>query len=230
MIVGDIKPLEEIVANVKDYTRILVVGCGGCVSVCLSGGYKEARTLAQELSNIRHYEGDPPRVEVETIERQCEPDWLSTYLKIPEHVEAVLSLACGAGVQTMAAVFEPLPVIPALNTTFMGATTEPGVWGEMCQGCGDCVLSFTGGICPVARCAKSLFNGPCGGSQNGACEIYTDTPCAWTLIYYRLKKQHKLHRMQEIKPVKDWQPGGAAGPREFRRTGMATGYPKKIPT
>lgn len=220
MIVGDLKPLDEILTSLKGYRKILAVGCGSCVTVCLSGGDREAVHLARELSRTKHYTDDPPVVDATTIERQCEKDFILSYLKIPEGTEAILSLACGAGVQTMASVFEPLPVIPALNTTFLGASNEPGVWEEMCRGCGDCMLSFTGGICPVARCAKSLFNGPCGGSQGGSCEIREDVPCAWALIYYRLKKQNRLEQLLHVREPSDWRQAGGNGPRERRRTGI----------
>ncbi len=220
MIVGDLKALDEIIASVKGYRRILAVGCGSCVSVCLSGGDREARELARELARTRYYAEDPPLVDWTTIERQCERDFLESYLEIPEGTDAVLSLACGAGVQTMASLYEPLPVIPALNTTFLGASNEPGVWEEMCRGCGDCMLSFTGGICPVARCAKSLFNGPCGGSQGGSCEVREDMQCAWALIYYRLKKQNRLDQLLKVREPSDWRPAGGSGVRERRRTGI----------
>lgn len=220
MIVGDLKPLEEIVFTIAEFRKVLILGCGSCVTVCLSGGEREARELARELAHIRHYKGDPPVFRVDSILRQCEQDLVAAYQEIPPETDAILSLACGAGVQTLADAFEPLPVLPALNTTFFGASNEPGVWREVCQGCGDCVLSFTGGVCPVARCAKSLFNGPCGGSQNGSCEVDKYTPCAWALIYYRLKKQNKLHLLDELHFSKDWQPGGGAGPRKRVRTGI----------
>ncbi len=216
MITGELKSVEEIVPTIADFKNVLIVGCGGCVSVCLTGGDREAHELARKLKGVRHYSGDPPSFAVQTIERQCETDWLESYFKIPEGVDAVLSLACGAGVQTMAAVFDPLPVIPALNTTFIGANIEPGVFHEMCRGCGDCVLAYTGGICPVARCAKGLYNGPCGGTNNGSCEIREDVPCAWALIFYRLKRQNKLDLMLEVRTPPDWRPGGGAGPRELR--------------
>jgi hypothetical protein len=202
---------------------VLILGCGSCVTVCLSGGDREARELARELSHIRYYSEAPPQFETATILRQCEQDLVATYQKVAPDIEAILSLACGCGVQTLADAFEPLPVIPALNTSFYGASQETGVWREVCQGCGDCLLAYTGGICPVARCAKSLFNGPCGGSNNGRCEIFNDTPCAWSLIYYRLKKQNKLHLLHNVRPPRDWQPAGAAGPRVRRRTGIGGG-------
>jgi ferredoxin len=223
MIVGDLKPLEEIISAVKNYKQVLVLGCGSCVTVCLSGGEKEAEQLSRELAQIRHYQNAPPKFEVGSILRQCERDLVLDYQDIPAETDAVLSLACGAGVQTLADAFEPLPVIPALNTTFLGASDKPGIWTEKCKGCGDCILIHTGGICPIARCAKSLFNGPCGGSKGGYCEVGHGTPCAWTQIVARLKKLDKLHCYEEIRNLKDWGPGGASGLRSRVRIGLGNG-------
>ena len=171
----------------------------------------------------RYFRMFPPEFSVSTIERQCEQDLVEAYLAIPKDTEAILSMACGVGVQIVSDTFEPLPVFPALNTTFMGGANTPGVWGEKCRGCGDCVLAYTASICPVSRCAKSLFNGPCGGSKNGSCEVDRETPCAWALIFYRLKKQGKLHLLTEIKLARDWQPAGGNGPRQRKRTGIGGG-------
>jgi ferredoxin len=181
MIVGSLKPVSEIAAAVGNYRKVFVVGCGSCVTVCLSGGEREVRELVRELNHFPGYPELPPVFDTATIERQCEFDLVKTFLKIPPDADAILSMACGIGVQILADVFEPIPVLPALNTTFWGGADEPGVWREKCRGCGDCILEFTGGICPVARCAKGLFNGPCGGTQGGQCEIDTQIPCAWTL-------------------------------------------------
>ena len=220
MIVGDLKPIEEIAASLRGFKKVLALGCGSCVTVCLSGGDREAQALARMLMGLDDFKNDPIKIETDTLLRQCEQDLVSAYQTLPPDLDAILSLACGAGVQIVADAFEPLPVIPALNTTFLGAASQPGVWEEMCQGCGDCVLEDTGGLCPVARCAKSLFNGPCGGSQAGNCEIDPGVACVWAAIYERLTKQHKLDRINRLRPAKDWRPGGAAGPRKRIRTGI----------
>ncbi|MBW1838155.1 MAG: methylenetetrahydrofolate reductase C-terminal domain-containing protein [Deltaproteobacteria bacterium] len=220
MIVGSRKPVEEIAASIENYCNVLVVGCGSCVTVCLSGGEKEVRKLVQELAVFPDYKKFPPVLKTSTIARQCEFDLVKTFLEIPPDTDAILSLACGAGVQILADVFEPIPVIPALNTTFLGAADEPGIWREKCRGCGQCVLLYTGGICPITRCAKSLLNGPCGGTQGDQCEINPEVPCAWVLIFNRLKKQNNLHLIEDLKVSRDWRPGGAKGPRERRRTGI----------
>ena len=220
MIVGDRKPIAEIAASVAGFAKVLVLGCGGCVTVCRSGGDAEAADLARELSHPRHFRGGAPEFVVATIERQCETDLLRAYLRIPEGTSAVLSLACGVGVQMTADAFEPLPVLPALQTTFLGGADEPGIWREKCRGCGDCLLAFTGAVCPIARCAKSLLNGPCGGSHDGHCESGPETPCAWVRIHDRLEKQGRLAAMDEIRPTRDWRPAGSRGPRERRRIGI----------
>ena len=217
MIVGEQKPFQEILESVSGYKNVLVLGCGTCVSVCLTGGDREATAMGRELAHAHREDDDPPVFNVNTIERQCEKDWIKEFLEIPEGTDAILSLACGAGVQTVADVFKGMPVVPALNTTFLVALDEPGIWNEKCLGCGDCILAITGGICPVARCAKKLLNGPCGGSSKGKCEISPvvgrDIDCAWQLIIDRLKELGKLDNYYKIRLPKDWTSETAKGPR-----------------
>jgi len=217
MIVGKIKSIEEIASSIADFRKVLIVGCGSCVTVCQSGGDKEARALARDLSFAQCYKDGPPSLSVEVFQRQCERDLVKTYLRIPEDVDAILSLGCGAGVQTLADVFDPLPVVPALNTSFLGALDEPGLWREKCRGCGDCLLTFTAGICPLTRCAKRLLNGPCGGSVNGKCEVGEDVDCAWHLIVERLAERGRLEDYEKINAPRDWSIERAGGPRSLQR-------------
>jgi len=215
MIVGELKPLDEIAESVLQFRKVLIVACGGCVTVCLSGGTSNADALARELSHPRHYKCRPPIFNMTSIQRQCERDFVKTYLNFPPDTEAILSLACGAGVQTVAECFETLPVIPALNTSFLGSLDEPGIWREKCQGCGSCILAYTGGICPIARCAKNLLNGPCGGSSQGKCEVSKDIDCAWQLIIDRLKTLGRLDDYEKLFPIKDWSFDRGGGPRSL---------------
>ena len=221
MIVGSQKPFDEIIESISGYREVLVLGCGTCVSVCLTGGDKQAHALARALTQANRDKKKSPVFEVNTIERQCEHDLIKKFLEVPKTTEAILSLACGAGVQTVADVFRSVPVIPALNTTFLGALDEPGVWNEKCMGCGDCMLSHTGGICPVARCAKRLFNGPCGGTSNGKCEISAvigkDVDCAWQLILERLVLLGKIDEYHKIRMPRDWTSETATGPRSLHQ-------------
>ncbi len=217
MIVGQQKPLDEIKAMVADYEKVLVVGCGTCVTVCFAGGEKEVGILASALRMATKLDGQNKEIVEATVQRQCEYEYNEEVAEQIKQADAVLSLACGIGVQTLTEQFPEKITLPGLNTTFLGQPMEQGVWNERCQACGDCVLAFTGGICPIARCSKSLLNGPCGGSQRGKCEIAPDVDCAWQLIYDRLKALGKLDLMMQINPVKDWSTSRDGGPRHIVR-------------
>ncbi len=227
MIVGEHKPIEEVIESIKDYKNVMVVGCQTCVAVSLTGGDKEARELAESLTYVFKDNKTEHSFNSTSLERQCEKDWIIPFFEDVEGVDAILSLACGAGVQTMADVFKDIPVIPGLNTTFLGALDHQGILNEKCVGCGDCILGLTGGICPVARCAKSIFNGPCGGSSKGLCEISIsvgrDVECAWHLIIERLTERGQLENYSKIakRKNKNWSASHSGGPRQLVHQGEA---------
>lgn len=216
MIVADRKPLEEILDSIKDYKKIMLMGCGGCVTICFSGGAKAVELLASQIRMARKKQGKDIEIIECTPERQCEYEFIDESKSDIESVEAVLSIACGVGVQTMSEYFPHAITIPGLNTKFMGYPVEHALWEERCAGCGDCVLEWTGGYCPVARCAKKLLNGPCGGSQEGKCEVDEDTDCVWQLIYDRLKQLNKLDNLIAVREPKDWQTSTNAGQRKTK--------------
>jgi len=207
MIIAERKPLEEIKNMLSGYKKILVVGCRTCVTICWAGGEKEVGILSSQLKLASSEEGNELSIVEATVERQCEKEMVIEELgdKVTE-VEAILSMGCGAGVQTIAEIFEEKPVFPALNTTFIGMPEGEGVWVEKCGACGDCMLYWTGGICPVVRCAKGLLNGPCGGTRRGGkCEIDPEKDCAWVLIYQRLEKQGRLDLMRKYYEPKNYR-------------------------
>ena len=221
MITAERKPLEEITEFVKPYGRILLVGCNECVTVCAAGGRKEVGLLASALQLKFMQGGQTLDIKEMTLERQCDPEYVEELAPFIDQADAVLSMACGCGVQEVARRFKNLPVYPALNTKFMGASERQGVWAERCQGCGDCLLGLTGGICPIARCSKRLLNGPCGGSTGGKCEISPEVDCVWQLIWDRLKTLGMQDRYEDIMPAKDWQTSRGGGPRKIIREDLA---------
>ncbi len=223
MIVATRKPLAEIQKMLAGFDRILLSGCDTCVAECVAGGHKEVAELAAALKMAFKLAGKQVEIRESSVDRQCIHEFLLDIVEQAESVQAVLSLACGAGVQALAARLPDTPVFPALNTLFIGETAERGLWLENCRGCGDCMLGHTGGICPVSRCAKSMLNGPCGGPKDGLCEINLarefnpPVPCAWLQIYERLQALGQLERLMEFSRPKDWSQGEAGGPRRVLR-------------
>jgi len=222
MIVGERKPLEEIFESIEGAKDILVAGCGTCVAVCMAGGEKEVGMLAAELRMGARLRGLDIDVSEATAQRQCDKEYLETLREHVEGKDLVISMACGIGVQYLALNYEPVRVVPGINTDFLGANLDVGEWAEYCQNCGDCVLADTGGICPIARCSKSLLNGPCGGSANGKCEIDPTVDCAWQLIYDRMKALGRLDRLSEVHPPKSWKTSRDGGPRRLVREDQKT--------
>ena len=219
MIVAKRKPFEEIKNLLKDFKKVLNVGCGTCVAVCLAGGEKEVDVLNVELDIARKLEDNPIQLGALTAERQCDQEYLAELDDVVKDYEAILSMACGAGVQFLAERFPNIPVFPALDTSGLAVNQAVGWYEERCRSCSSCVLGLTGGICPVTMCAKGLYNGPCGGTNLGSCEINAEQPCAWYLIYERLERQGRLDCIMEISPAVDWQD-------QVPRTLVQPGYKK----
>jgi ferredoxin len=216
MIIGEQKPFDEIWDMVKGHKQLTVFGCNTCVAVCHQGGNKEAEILASLLRMRAVQEGVDIDIINGGIERQCEHPFFESAKAMLDKSEAVLSLACGIGVQFVAQKYLNTPVYPALNTTFLGDVQADGFFTEKCQACGDCILGLTGGVCPVSRCCKRLFNGPCGGSSNGKCEISKDIDCAWQLVVDRLAAIGRLDTYERIVPIRNWSKDRAGGPRSFK--------------
>ncbi len=217
MIIAERKPVNEIVEMTKGCKRILVLACRGCVTVCSAGGEREAEILASLLRLGRNKEDDPVEVIQGSLVRQCDKEYIDSIDQWDGQYDAILSTACGVGVNFIANLRPNTRVLPALNTSFLGGSAEQGVWTEQCAGCGNCILHLTGGLCPMARCAKNLMNGPCGGSQDGRCEIHHDVECIWQSIHDRLETLEQKEQLMAVAPIRDWSGAGHGGPRQVVR-------------
>jgi ferredoxin len=217
MIVADRKPLEEILEMVKDCNKILILGCKGCVTVCNVGGTKEVGVLASILKIARKKEGRPLQVDEKSIERQCDPEYIEQVKDIVDQYDCVVSMACGVGPQFLSEAYPKQRFFPAVNTTFFGGATQHGVWAERCAGCGTCVIHYFDGMCPIARCSKSLLHGPCGGSAKGKCEISKEVDCIWDKIVRKKMEEDRLEDLMQPKPAKDWRTARDGGPRKSVR-------------
>ncbi|MCE5249040.1 methylenetetrahydrofolate reductase C-terminal domain-containing protein [bacterium] len=217
MIVAQRKTIPELMNILKGHRKVLVLGCGTCVTVCLAGGEREVCIIASALRMASRLRGAPVEIDELTIERQCDNVFIEQAAEAIGRCEAVLSLGCGAGVQAIAERYREKPVYAGLDTAFLGILEEQGFWAEKCTSCGACVLSDYGGICPVTRCAKRLLNGPCGGSREDRCEVRPDRECAWQLIYNRLRDIGQLDRLRRIAPPKNWKTSRDGGCRVIIR-------------
>ena len=206
------KPWEEIVEMLGGVEKVYLIGCGTCATMCQTGGKSEVLAMKDKLEAAgKQVTGWM------VIPSAC--DELTKYA-LEENAadvqaaDGILALTCAFGVQTISLYADKL-VYPALNTLFIGIEETPGHFTEVCMQCGDCVLGKSAGICPLVRCAKSLLNGPCGGSAEGKCEVSPDIPCAWQMIIDRLQALGRLDILEEIVPLHDWGSSNAGGPRQI---------------
>ncbi len=218
MITAQWKPMPELVDSLRGRRKVLLVGCATCVAECAAGGEREVETLAPLLRMALKNEGQDTEIIARTLERQCEPEFVDELSDAAGEVDAIMSLACGIGMQLVAETFPQVAFYPGVNTTSLAIREEPGLWTSRCAACGDCVLGYTFGLCPIARCAKSLLNGPCGGTRaNGKCEINEDIDCIWNRIVERAKARGELESLGEIKKAKDWSNSRHGGPQRMLR-------------
>ena len=178
---------------------------------------KEVKILASALRLHFGQVNKQVVVDETSLTRQCDKEYLAQLRDSIDNYDAVVSLACGCGIQYLAEMYDTKPVFPGVNTSFMGVTEERGIYSERCQGCGTCILADTGGVCPIARCSKRMLNGPCGGSDKGKCEVSPEMPCGWQLIYERLKTLGQLDRFEKPVDPKDWTTSRDGGIRKIVR-------------
>ncbi len=204
------KPIEEVMRYLEKCQAVHIIGCGTCATMCHTGGKAEAIEMKERLEAIgKKVTG---WMVIPTACDELTGDALRANAEDVEAADCILAMTCAVGVQ-MVSLHSKKPVYPALDTLFLGMEESPGHFVEVCMQCGSCVLGRTAAICPLVRCAKTLLNGPCGGSSGGKCEISPDVPCAWQLIYDRFVEMGRLDEMEEIEPIKDWSTSVSGGPR-----------------
>jgi hypothetical protein len=214
MIFMNLKSKEQILEMLEGYDRIVLFGDSGCAQLCDVGGILQLEDMqdfleenGKEVLGYLFIEGgicDMPALKQEIEENR----------EIINKADAYLIQACGVATQNVTSVLPEKESFPATDSSFLGSMPERFHHQETCAMCGDCILHLTAGICPIARCAKGILNGPCGGSMDGKCERDEETDCVWQLIYDRLKKLDKLDNIRKIWEIKDWSP--SMGPRNIK--------------
>lgn len=206
MIITQLKDIDEIYEMVKPYSKILITGCDGCCQPPRS--INEAKVLGQLLELKGKTEGKKFTWKAITVLRQCDDRIAATTVRpFIEDYDVIISMACGLGVVMMNRVFENILTLPSQDSRYGGAQNNgENYFAEYCETCGECLLGETGGVCPMAGCAKNLSNGPCGGQVEGKCEVggYTHE-CAWVKIWERLKKFNRLDLFTKYRPPRDYR-------------------------
>jgi hypothetical protein len=196
MIASKQKPFEEILRLLGDAQKVFIVGCGDCATQCQTGGEFEVQEMKQRLEAAG-------KTVTGTVVPDAACNVLDTARLLRRHKEAVaaadaiLVLSCGTGVQAVADTQPETPVYPGLDSLFSAITARKGQIYERCVCCSDCVVGDYAGICPIARCPKGQLHGPCGGYDNGKCEVDRNQDCVWTLILERAKKTGQLEAVLE---------------------------------
>lgn len=205
MIISKQKDIEQVLEALSGYRNIFLIGCNLCADLCHTGGEKEVLAMGDVLkSKGKEVTG------YLVVDATCHLLETKKALRgVKEGVnkaDAILSLACGAGTQSIASIVK-VPVFTAIDTLFLGVIERWGCFVEVCNKCGDCLLNFTAGICPVSRCPKGILNGPCGGVNNGKCETDNERACVWVEIYNRLREQGRAEEFRRLFPPKDYSKG-----------------------
>jgi len=206
MIITKKRDFKKLMENLKNYKSFFLIGCSECASLCGTGGDPELASMKEALEA----EGKTitgtllPKTGCQTLGTKIE---LKKDKEACAAADAIIVMSCGAGTQSAVEIFPEKPVFPANDSLFLGNMTRFQMFDERCSLCGECVLDMTGGICPVTACPKGLLNGPCGGTDNGKCEVSPDIECAWVRIYDRMNKTDQLEDFKKVLEPKDWSAG-----------------------
>lgn len=205
MIITEQKPLNEILKYLDKEKKIFLFGCGECSTTCKAGGEEQIKQLIEQLKNNKKQVTGFSIPDAPCIASQVRISFLKSKRQIQE-ADSILVMTCGLGVQSIKEnVDTDIVIHPGCNTLFIGAVDKTGLeFFQYCSTCGDCLLEYTGGMCPVTRCSKGLLNGPCGGMNEGKCEVDKERDCIWVVIYNQLKDRQKLDSIKQIKPPRDF--------------------------
>ena len=196
------KPLDEVKQLLEELDRVYIIGCGTCATMTKTGGIEEVAAMKEQLEELGKLVTGT--IVIPTACDEMTEAAVKDNEEAVQQADCILVMACALGVHR-ASLYLNQPVIPALDTLFIGLEDSPGSFQEVCAQCGQCILGETAAICPVTRCHKGLLNGPCGGTNNGKCEVDKERDCAWTLIYRRLEEQGRLDLMRKYQPPKNYQ-------------------------
>ncbi len=202
MILSEQKPQEEILCSLEGENNVFILGCNGCAQSSGTGGPVQVKEMKKRLG-----EAGKKVTSSMVIDFLCQKALVKSRLRARtqevESADSILVMTCGIGVQAVSAAINKV-CHPACNTINLGGSRGEWKGGERCLECGDCLLDYTGGICPLTACTKGLINGPCGGASQGKCELDPEKDCGWELIYERVKQKNQLDKLRKFITPKDY--------------------------
>lgn len=215
MLLSQQKPLEEVLRSLEGENNIFILGCSGCAEASGTGGKPQVLEMKGKLE-----QAGKKVTGWSVVDFLCQKALVQSRLRARGRelgaADSILVMTCGVGVQAVAAVSDKI-THPGCNTISLGGMRGEWQGSERCQECGDCVLDYTGGICPLTACSKSLLNGACGGTtKEGKCEVDSEMDCGWLKIYERLEKLGRLDKLRQIHDSKDHSK--ALPPKGLRHT------------
>ena len=210
MIITKQKDFRQLLESIGE-DPVFIVGCSDCATLCNTGGEKELKSMKDALEK-KNIEVTGTVILEPACHLQNDKRIFRQYKKEIDKANKVLVLACGNGFQTVSEILDEIEIISGNDTLFLGEIKRINEFEKRCILCGDCNHDIFGGLCPVSRCPKNMLNGPCGGVNNGKCEVSFDIECVWDKIYKYLKEKERLHILKNIIDPKDWSRSN-----EFRR-------------
>ena len=202
MILSKQKPWEEILGYLDGDNDIFILGCNGCAQASGTGGPAQVEEMKGKLKEVNKKVTGSAVIDF-LCQKALVKSRLRSKVKEVEAADSILVMTCGIGVQAVAAAVNKV-CHPACDTVNLGGSRGEWKGSERCRECGECLLEYTGGICPLTACTKGLINGQCGGASKGKCELNPERDCGWELIYNRLKDLNQLDKLRRFIAPKDY--------------------------
>ncbi len=214
------KSLDEIEASLAGKQKIAVISCGVCANLSGTGGAKGLKTmrgLAKKMGKDVLF----TQCVIACCSHEVMTQAKSMYLDpVAKKCDALVMLSCAGGVKSAYLTRPGVPVVAALDSVGSAVITNDSdlVATSLCSGCGQCVLTFTGGICPVSKCPSKRHYSPCKRSpvDGTECAVDPSKECIWKEIEKRgnlaaLEELGRIHKQENKEEIAPYEPPAFPG-------------------
>ena len=228
MVVSEFKSEEEIAFLLKNRKRLAVFSCTACANLSGTGGPGGLEIMNRLLKKLGKDVVLSKTVNICCCEEVMAETFRIYLNPVKSDCDAILMLSCAGGVKTAHLPQPGLPILTALDSVGTGAITrkEDLVAQSRCRGCGQCVISCTGGICPIPECVSKKKYGPCkeAPQEGDRCTFVDHRLCIWKEIEERgdlkaLKELGAFHKSNEAPRITPYK-----SPPSSKRTRRFSGW------